>query len=81
MKPSLTTENHNSCSLINRYRVKSTILSVRKSTGVGYQLRPLTYTPYSRKNWSTMSKKIYNFFHQIEDDFRLLHKPYLQEAN
>ena len=43
---------------------------------VNYQIREVSYTPYSRKNWKEMKKQINTFFTEIETDFRLLHKPH-----
>ena len=48
---------------------------------VNYQIREVSYTPYSRKNWKEMRQKINTFFDEIESDFRLLHKPYSMEIN
>ena len=62
-------------------KVHPQILSVYKSDGTKYNIRPLTFTPYSRKNWKELRQKIYTFFDEIESDFRLLHKPYSLEVN
>ena len=62
-------------------KVQPQILSVHKFNGVSYNIRPLTFTPYSRKNWKEMRQKINTFFDEIESDFRLLHKPYSMEVN
>ena len=57
------------------------ILSIHKTSNPELKRR-FTYAPYSRKNWKEMKKKINTFFSNIENDFRLLHKPLLlKEGN
>ena len=51
------------------------ILSIHKTHNPELKRR-FTLTPYSRKNWVQINQKINTFFSEIEDDYRLLHKPF-----
>ena len=51
------------------------IVSIHKSHNPELKRR-FTRTPYSRKNWVQINQKINTFFNKVEDDYRLLHKPF-----
>mgnify|MGYP003151773822 len=54
--------------------MKQQVLTVQRN---GQPVRLNTHiNPYSRKSWRKQRVQIHNFFTNIENDFRILHKPY-----
>ena len=59
--------------------MKQQVLTVQRN---GQPVRLNTHiNPYSRKSWRKQRVQIHNFFTDIENDYRILHKPFKTVIN